>query len=102
MHFPEGEVSRTVRTAMPRIEFDTPVKISLGTPRRSRVVRTTVEAARCLASGSWPTREKPLCRIAAKALDAARAGHLTPAEAREAFADAALEAHVLIPAEIRH
>jgi hypothetical protein len=87
---------------MRRTEFDRPVRIRLGKPRRPRVVTTTIEAARCLESESWPTPHKPLTRIAAKALDAARAGHLTPAEAREAFADAALEAHVLVLGETRH
>jgi hypothetical protein len=93
---------QAVRTTMRRIEFDTPVKVSLGKPRRSTLVRTTVEAARCLESESWPARDKPLSRIAAKALDAASRGHVTPAEAREAFADAALEAHVLVVGASKH
>jgi hypothetical protein len=89
-------------TGMRRMEFDTPVTIALRKPQGPMVVRTIFEAADCLRSESWPTRDKPLTRIADKALDAARAGHLTPAEAREAFADAALEAHVLVPGQVRH
>jgi hypothetical protein len=87
---------------MRRIEFDRPVRIAFGKPRRPKAVKTVVEASDCLKSESWPTRHKTLSRIAVKALDAARTGHLTPAEAREAFADAALEAHLLVPAEPKH
>lgn len=76
---------------MRRIEFDTPVTIALGKPRGSKIVRTTVEATRWFQSESWPTRNKPFSRMAADALQAASSGHVTPAEAREAFADAALE-----------
>ncbi|WP_412535130.1 DUF982 domain-containing protein [Mesorhizobium sp. BAC0120] len=87
---------------MRHIEFDRPVKIALGKPRRARAIKTVIEASNCLKSPDWPTGHKPLSRIAAKQLDAARIGHLTPAEAREAFADAALEAHVLVPAGTKH
>jgi hypothetical protein len=87
---------------MQRTKFDRPVRIALGKSRRPRIVRTIVEAAHCLRSESWPTRDKPASRIATKALEAATTGHLTAAEAREAFADAALEAHVLVPGETRH
>ena len=90
------------RTDMRRIKFDTPVRIALGKPRPPTVVRTVVEASACLMSENWPTRNKPLSRIAVKTLDAARSGHVTLAEAREAFADAALEAHVLVPPETKH
>jgi hypothetical protein len=87
---------------MRRTEFDSPVKIAVGKPRLHRSVRTIAEAADCLRNESWPTRNKPFSRIAARALDAAKTGHVTPAEAREAFADAALEAHLLVLRQTKH
>lgn len=83
-------------------DFDTPVMIAFGNPRQRRQVKTIAEAANCLRSKSWPARDKPFSRIAASALDAARTGHVTPAEARNAFADAALEAHLLVSRQAKH
>jgi hypothetical protein len=64
---------------MQRIQFDRPVRIALGKSRRPRIVRTIVDAAHCLRSESWPTRDKPAPHIATKALEAATTGHITPA-----------------------
>ncbi len=87
---------------MRRFEFDKPVKINFGRPRGSRTVSTVLEAANCLQSESWPARGGPCRGMAAKALDCVSTGHITPAEAREAFTDAALEAGVLDAKETVH
>ena len=86
---------------MARIDFDQPVQIYFGKPGRSRTVSTVREAIYCLKSEEWLGRSTPMSRMAAAALNGARTGHLTPAEARRAFAEAALEAHILVPGEKR-
>jgi hypothetical protein len=86
---------------MARIDFDQPVRIYFGKPGRSRTVSTVFEALHCLKSEKWPGRSAPMFRMAMAALDEARAGHITPAEARRAFAEAAMEAHILVPREKR-
>jgi hypothetical protein len=87
---------------MRRIEFDKPVRINFGRPRRSRTVSTVREAVQCLKSENWPDKGGLRQRMATKALSCAITGHITPAEAREAFTDAALEAGVLDVRETVH
>ena len=87
---------------MQRTDFDTPVMIAHGGPRQHRKVKTIAEAANCLRNESWPARHKPFSRIAERTLDAVRTGHVTLAEAREAFADAALEARLLVSRQTQH
>lgn len=87
---------------MRRIEFDKPVRVNFGRPRGSRTVSTVGEAVNCLQSENWPAKSGPCRGMAAKALDCVSAGHITPAEAREAFADAALEAGILDAKEKVH
>ncbi|RUM95846.1 DUF982 domain-containing protein [Pseudaminobacter arsenicus] len=48
-----------------------------------------------MQSEKWPTRSGPFMQIAKDALYGAKSGHVTPAEARRAFADAAMEARTL-------
>jgi hypothetical protein len=87
---------------MRRIEFDKPVKINFGRPRRSRTVSSVREAVHCLKSENWPAKSGPCRRMATKALGGVSSGHITPAEAREAFTDAALEAGILDARETVH
>lgn len=87
---------------MRRIEFDKPVRIDFGRPRRPRKVSTVREAVHCLKSENWPAKGGPCQRMAAKALNCVSTGHITPAEAREAFTDAALEAGILDARETVH
>ena len=87
---------------MRRIEFDKPVRIDFGRPRRSRKISTVREAVQCLRSENWPAKGGPCQRMATKALNCVGTGHITPAEAREAFTDAALEAGVLDARETVH
>lgn len=91
-----------VKVSMRRIEFDVPVQIAFGEAGRSRVVRSVVEAVDCLKSEKWPTRRGPMTRMATKALEGAKIGQITAGEARQAFADAALEAHILMPGDKIH
>lgn len=87
---------------MRRIEFDKPVMIDFGRPRRSQTVSTVLEAVHCLNSKNWPAKGGPSLRMATKALNSVSTGHITPAEAREAFTDAALEAGILDASETVH
>ena len=80
-----------------RIAFDKAVNVHLG--MQSQVVKTLLDADGCLQSAKWPHRNGPMARMASKAIAAAKDGHLTPGEAREAFIDAAVAAHILKTAE---
>jgi hypothetical protein len=50
---------------------------------------------KCLANDKWPNRAGSACAMADHALRGAVHGQITAAEARQAFADAALEARIL-------
>lgn len=82
--------------------FDQPVTIALGKPRKARSVRTVIEAISFLQSEGWPAKTGPFKEMAKDALDGARIGHVTPAEARQAFRDAAIEARVFLPSDTVH
>jgi hypothetical protein len=79
---------------MAAAEFE-PVRVSIGGAGKHRTVRNVSDAMSCLRSKKWPARDGPLTRIAARMMKVASSGEITPAEAREAFIDAALEARVL-------
>jgi hypothetical protein len=64
------------------------------------LVHTVWEAVRCLASDKWPSRAGPMCEMADHALRGAVRGQVTAAEARQAFADAALEARILVDPDL--
>lgn len=87
---------------MRRIEFDKPVRIDFGKPRRPQTISTVLEAVHCLRSENWPDKGGLCLRMAATALNCVSTGHITPAEAREAFTDAALEAGILDARETVH
>jgi hypothetical protein len=87
---------------MKQISFQRPVRIGFGKPGKTRLVHTVWEALRCLANDKWPDRAGPMWEMADLALRGAVNGQVTVAEAREAFADAALEARILVaPAPAR-
>ena len=79
---------------MEKSSFDQPVRIRLSKAGRWRTVTTVAEARVCLSSPDWPVRG-PASEVAAKAMQGASFGVITGAEAREAFEEAALHAHIL-------
>ncbi len=91
---------QTFGRAMRQIHFDRPVCISFGKAGKTRLVHTVWEAVRCLASDKWPSRAGPMCEMADHALRGAVRGQVTAAEARQAFADAALEARILVDTDL--
>lgn len=88
----EHSRSRTVTDGMRQVAFDQPVVVTLGA--KFRRFADVAEATGCLKDSSWPRRGGPFWDMAARAMNGADAGFVTAAEAREAFADAALEAGV--------
>jgi hypothetical protein len=87
---------------MKRIDFDKPVLIYFGKPGRARAVSTVFEAIHCLRNEKWPAHNCFMTQKARLAMEAVRTGNMTPAEARRAFADAALDAHILVPGQNMH
>ncbi|WP_353646689.1 DUF982 domain-containing protein [Mesorhizobium sp. WSM2239] len=81
---------------MKQIRFDRPVRISFGKPGKTRLVHTVWVASECLANDKWPDHNGPMFQMADEALRGATQGHVTAEEARQAFADAALEARILV------
>jgi hypothetical protein len=85
---------------MKQIHFDRPVCISFGKAGKTRLVHTVWEAAKCLANDKWPNRAGPMCEMANRALRGAVQGQVTAEEARQAFADAAIEARILVEPDV--
>jgi hypothetical protein len=81
---------------MRQIHFDRPVCIGFGKAGKTRLVHTVWEALKCLANDKWPDRAGPMWEMADSALRGAVHGQVTTEEARQAFADAALEARILV------
>ncbi|WP_085984084.1 DUF982 domain-containing protein [Allomesorhizobium alhagi] len=80
---------------MKQIRFDRPICISFGKAGKTRLVHTVWEATKCLANDKWPDRAGPMWEMAVGALRGAVQGQVSAEEARQAFADAALEARIL-------
>jgi hypothetical protein len=74
--------------------FYPPVSIEFGGAGEIRRVTSLQEAAEFLTSGNWPD-SGPICQKAANALLGAMQGHVKPSVARQAFVEAAIEAHLL-------
>jgi hypothetical protein len=81
---------------MMNLQFSPPVPIAFGQSGQVRQVTSVPEATYCVLSDSWPSKGGLMRKLAARALVGATEGHLTPAEARQAFIDAALEARILV------
>lgn len=79
-----------------KLQFNPPVPIAFGQPGRIRHVTSVPEATYCVMSESWPSKGGLMRKMAARALVGATEGHLTTAEARQAFIDAALEARIMV------
>jgi hypothetical protein len=95
-YVPSRFMSVGVVFAMTDMRFNRPVKILFDKLGRMRNVKSVREAAECLRSDVWPDHSAPMRDMAARALLGATEGQVTAREAREAFADAALEARILV------
>jgi hypothetical protein len=91
---PSGMASRL------SFSFYPPVSIELGGAGEIRYVTSLREAAEVLMSANWPG-SGPRCEKAADALLGAMQGHVKPDVARQAFVEAAMEAHLLADADHR-
>jgi hypothetical protein len=80
--------------------FYPPVSIELGGAGEIRYVTSLREAAEFLVGTDWPG-SGPRCEKAADALLGAMQGHVKPDVARQAFVEAAMEAHLLADADHR-
>jgi hypothetical protein len=82
---------------MANVLFPAPVAINFGEPGETVLIGSVHEAAECLLSSKWPRTDGPIYEMATRAIRGASEGVVTPLEARRAFADAALEARVMVP-----
>lgn len=80
---------------MGTVEFESPVRIYFGKPGCMRTVSSLYEAEYCLKSEKWPGERQSKWRHALAAIDAAKVGRATPADACNAFRRAAKEARIL-------
>jgi hypothetical protein len=87
---------------MKQIRFDRPIRISFGKAGKTRLVHTVWEAMKCLSNDKWPNRTGPMCSMADRALRGAIHGHVSAEAARKAFADAAIEAYILVGQDRLH
>jgi hypothetical protein len=87
---------------MKHIRFDRPVRVTFDKTGKTRLVHTVWEASGCLADGKWPDRSGPMCSMADRALRGAIHGHVSAEAARKAFADAAIEAYILVGQDRLH
>jgi hypothetical protein len=74
--------------------FYPPVSIEFGGAGEIRRVTSLQEATEFLMSDDWPD-SGPRCEKAANTLLSAMQGHVKPDVARQAFVEAAIEAHLL-------
>ena len=77
--------------------WKTPVTILIGEPLTETTIETTQGAAWAMIE-DWPTEDGAALDRALEICAAVDAGKRKPEEARKAFVDAAIEAHILITA----
>lgn len=81
---------------MARIIFEPPVGIYFGKVGRIRIVNSLQDAAECLMSERWPGLRGAAFEKAILTLIAASEGCINADQARQAFANAAAEAGILV------
>jgi hypothetical protein len=81
---------------MTEMIFEPPVGIYFGKMGQTRAVRSVQEAAECLINERWPSHSGEAFEGALLALIAASEGRKNAAQARDAFAEAAREAGILV------
>lgn len=79
--------------------FEKPVVVELGRVGKYREIRSTQEAAECLAS-AWPLNRGPRHRDALDTCLKVLEGYRSTADARRALIEAAKESDVLVPDEM--
>ncbi|CDZ29579.1 DUF982 domain-containing protein [Neorhizobium galegae] len=77
--------------------WNKPVVISIGEPLAETAIETTQAAAWAMIE-DWPVEDGTALDRALEACAAVDAGKRKPEEARKAFVEAAMEAHILIRA----
>ncbi|MGO4834796.1 DUF982 domain-containing protein [Rhizobiaceae sp. 2RAB30] len=77
--------------------FASPVRILLWPSTAIRLVRSAKEAAELLADIQWPGKRGPRHRDAVDTCLKVLDGHRSTVDARNAFIEAAREAHILAP-----
>jgi hypothetical protein len=87
---------RGVWSFMTEMIFDPPVGIYFGKMGQARAVGSVQEAAECLINERWPSHSGEAFEGALLTLIAASEGRKNTAQAREAFAEAAREAGILV------
>jgi Protein of unknown function (DUF982) len=81
---------------MANLAIEPPVGVYFGKMGRIRVVSSSREAAECLMSERWPSHTGEAIEVAILTLIAVSEGRKDAAQARQAFAEAAREAGILV------